>query len=53
LDTGTPGYTLANAIQPHNEGDFTTLGRVIKGMDVVDQIQLNDAITAAKMATVR
>jgi HEAT repeat protein/cyclophilin family peptidyl-prolyl cis-trans isomerase len=53
LDTGTPGYTLANAVQPHNEGDFTTLGRVIKGMEVVDQLQLNDKITAAKMLTVR
>jgi len=53
LDTGTPGYTLANAVQPHNEGDFTALGRVIKGMDVVDQIQLNDKITAARMLTVR
>jgi HEAT repeat protein/cyclophilin family peptidyl-prolyl cis-trans isomerase len=53
LDTGTPGYTLANAVQPHNEGDFTALGRVIKGMDVVDRIQLNDKITAAKMLTTR
>jgi len=53
LDTGTPGYTLANAVQPHNEGDFTTLGRVIKGMDVVDQIRLNDTITGVKMLTSR
>jgi HEAT repeat protein/cyclophilin family peptidyl-prolyl cis-trans isomerase len=53
LDTGTPGYTLANAIQPHNEGDFTALGRVTDGMDVVDHIQLNDKITAARMLTSR
>ena len=53
LDTGTPGYTLANAVQPHNEGDFTALGHVIKGMDVVDAIQLNDKITGAKMVIVR
>jgi HEAT repeat protein/cyclophilin family peptidyl-prolyl cis-trans isomerase len=53
LDTGTPGYTLANAVQPHNEGDFTALGRVIAGMDVVDHIQLNDKITAARMLTNR
>lgn len=53
LDTGSPGYTLANAVQPHNEGDFTTLGRVIKGMDVVDAIQLNDKITGAKMLIAR
>jgi peptidyl-prolyl cis-trans isomerase B (cyclophilin B) len=53
LDTGTPGYTLANAVQPHNEGDFTALGHVTKGMDVVDRIQLNDKITGAKMVIVR
>jgi HEAT repeat protein/cyclophilin family peptidyl-prolyl cis-trans isomerase len=53
LDTGTPGYTLANAVQPHNEGDFTALGRVIEGMDIVDQTQLNDKITAARMLTSR
>lgn len=53
LDTGTPGYTLANAVQPHNEGDFTALGRVIKGMDVVDQLRLGDKITAVRMLTTR
>jgi cyclophilin family peptidyl-prolyl cis-trans isomerase len=35
--------------QPHNEGDFTALGRVIRGMDVVDRLELGDAITAARM----
>jgi HEAT repeat protein/cyclophilin family peptidyl-prolyl cis-trans isomerase len=53
LDTGRPGYTLGNAVQPHNEGDFTALGRVIEGMDVVDRIQLNDRITAARMIKAR
>jgi HEAT repeat protein/cyclophilin family peptidyl-prolyl cis-trans isomerase len=49
LDTGRPGYTLAVTPQPHNEGDFTALGRIIRGMDVVDRLELGDAITAAKM----
>jgi HEAT repeat protein/cyclophilin family peptidyl-prolyl cis-trans isomerase len=49
LDTGRPGYTLGNTPQPHNEGDFTALGRVIKGMDIVDRIELGDKITAARM----
>jgi cyclophilin family peptidyl-prolyl cis-trans isomerase len=49
LDTGTPGYTLNHTPQPHNEGDFTSMGAVVKGMDVVDRIQLGDRITAAKM----
>ena len=35
--------------QPHNEGDFTALGRVIRGMDAVDQLELGEAITAARM----
>jgi HEAT repeat protein/cyclophilin family peptidyl-prolyl cis-trans isomerase len=49
LDTGRPGYTLGNTPQPHNEGDFTSLGRVIRGMDVVDRLELGDAVTAARM----
>ena len=49
LDTGRPGYTLNHTPQPHNEGDFTSLGRVIQGQDVVDHIQLGDRITAARM----
>ena len=49
LDTGRPGYTLNHTPQPHNEGDFTSLGRVVAGQDVVDRIQLGDRITAATM----
>lgn len=49
LDTGRPGYTLGNTPQPHNEGDFTSLGRVVRGMDVVDRLELGDAITAARI----
>ncbi len=49
LDTGRPGYTFGSTPQPHNEGDFTALGRVVRGMDVVDRLELGDAITAARM----
>lgn len=49
LDTGRPGYTLGSTPQPHNEGNFTALGRVVSGMDVVDRIELGDRITAARM----
>jgi HEAT repeat protein/cyclophilin family peptidyl-prolyl cis-trans isomerase len=49
LDTGRPGYTLNHTPQPHNEGDFTSLGRVVRGQDVVDRIQLGDRVTAARM----
>jgi cyclophilin family peptidyl-prolyl cis-trans isomerase len=51
LDTGTPGYTLNHTPQPHNEGDFTSLGRVIRGQDAVERIELGDRITAARMTT--
>jgi cyclophilin family peptidyl-prolyl cis-trans isomerase len=49
LDTGTPGYTLNHTPQPHNEGDFTSLGRVVRGQDVVDRIELGDRVTAGRM----
>jgi cyclophilin family peptidyl-prolyl cis-trans isomerase len=49
LDTGRPGYTLNHTPQPHNEGDFTSLGRVVVGQNVVDEIQLGDRITSARM----
>jgi cyclophilin family peptidyl-prolyl cis-trans isomerase len=49
LDTGHPGYTLGITPQPHNEGDFTSLGRVVRGMDVVDRLELGDRITGARM----
>jgi HEAT repeat protein/cyclophilin family peptidyl-prolyl cis-trans isomerase len=49
LDTGRPGYTLGVTPQPHNEGDFTALGRVIRGMGAVDHLELGDAITAARL----
>jgi HEAT repeat protein/cyclophilin family peptidyl-prolyl cis-trans isomerase len=49
LDTGRPGYTLGHTPQPHNEGDFTTLGHVVRGMDVVDRIDLGDRITGVRI----
>ena len=50
LDTGRPGYTLATAPHPHIEGDFTAVGRIVAGMDVVDRLELGDAVTAARMS---
>ena len=49
LDTGRPGYTLGITPQPHNEGDFTALGGVVRGMEAVDRLELGDAITAARL----
>lgn len=53
LDTGSPGYTLGHTPQPHNEGDFTSLGGVVRGMAVADRIELGDRITGAVMVTGR
>ena len=49
LDTGRPGYTLGNTPQPHNEGNFTALGRVVRGMEVVDRLEFGDAVTATRL----
>jgi cyclophilin family peptidyl-prolyl cis-trans isomerase len=49
LDTGRPGYTLNHTPQPHNEGDFTSLGRVVVGQNVVDRIELGDRIVSARL----
>ncbi|MEO7274806.1 MAG: peptidylprolyl isomerase [Vicinamibacterales bacterium] len=49
LDTGRPGYTLGSTPQPHNEGNFTALGRVVSGMDAVDRLELGDRVTAARL----
>jgi cyclophilin family peptidyl-prolyl cis-trans isomerase len=49
LDTGRPGYTLGSTPQPHNEGNFTALGRVVSGMDAVDRLELGDRVTAASV----
>ncbi len=51
LDTGRPGYTLGHTPQPHNEGGFTSLGRVVRGMDVVDRVELGDRIVSARMVS--
>jgi peptidylprolyl isomerase len=49
LDTGRPGYTLGSTPQPHNEGDFTALGRVVNGMTAVDALEWGDKILAGRM----
>jgi cyclophilin family peptidyl-prolyl cis-trans isomerase/HEAT repeat protein len=49
LDTGRPGYTLNHTVQPHNEGSFTSMGRVVDGMDVVDRIELGDRVLRTRI----
>jgi len=40
---------LGNTPQPHNEGDFTALGHVVSGMNVVDTLEWGDTILAARI----
>jgi hypothetical protein len=48
-DTGPAAYTFAQTPQPHNEGDFSALGRIVAGMDVVDQLQLGDYVKSVRV----
>lgn len=50
-DTGPAVYTFAITPQPHNEGDFTALGRVVGGMNIVDTMQLGDVVRRVSRVT--
>jgi len=43
-DTGGSQWFVTHAPQPHLDGGYTVFGRVVTGMDVVDQIVRGDAI---------
>lgn len=48
-DTGPAVYVFAHTPQPHNEGDFAALGRIIAGMDVVDRLELGDYVKSVRV----
>jgi len=48
-DTGPAVYTFGVTPQPHNEGDFAALGRVVKGMDVVERLELGDYVKSVRV----
>src|SRR5450759_2923090 len=48
-DTGPAVYVFAQTPQPHNEGDFAALGRIIKGMDVVDRMEPGDYVKSVRV----
>jgi len=48
-DTGPAVYTFAQTPQPHNEGDFSALGRIVAGMEAVDLMQLGDYVKSVRL----
>jgi len=43
-DTGGSQFFITHSQQPHLDGKYTVIGRVLAGMEVVDKIQQNDVI---------
>ena len=48
-DTGGSQYFITHSPQPHLDGKYTVFGRVVAGMDVVDQIQQWDVIRRVRV----
>jgi cyclophilin family peptidyl-prolyl cis-trans isomerase len=48
-DTGGSQYFITHSPQPHLDGKYTVFGRVIAGMEIVDQIQQWDVIRRVRV----
>jgi HEAT repeat protein len=48
-DTGGSQFFIAHSPQPHLDGKYTAFGRVIAGMEIVDQIQQWDVIRRVRI----
>jgi len=48
-DTGGCQIFITHVPTPHLDGNYTVFGRVISGMDVVDRIEVGDAILSARI----
>ncbi|HEV2761460.1 MAG TPA: peptidylprolyl isomerase [Pyrinomonadaceae bacterium] len=48
-DTGGSQWFVTHSPQPHLDGGYTVFGRVVEGMEVVDQLARGDRIRAVKI----
>jgi len=46
-DTEGSQFFIPHSMQPHLDSGYTAFGTVVKGMDIVDQLRVNDRITNA------
>ncbi|WP_233993479.1 peptidylprolyl isomerase [Salinibacter altiplanensis] len=52
-DTEGSQFFVSHSMQPHLDGGYTAFGRVTDGMDVVDQLRVDDRITSAQVTATR
>ena len=48
-DTGSQHIAITHLIRPHNEGKYTTFGRVVEGSDIVQRATKYDLILSARV----
>ena len=48
-DTEGSQFFVPHSMQPHLDGNYTSFGRVVDGIDVVDRLRVNDRITEARV----
>jgi cyclophilin family peptidyl-prolyl cis-trans isomerase len=48
-DTEGCQFFVTHSKQPHLDGRYTIFGKVVRGMDVVDRIQVGDRILKMRM----
>jgi peptidyl-prolyl cis-trans isomerase B (cyclophilin B) len=48
-DTGGCQFFITHSPQPHLDGRYTIFGKVVQGMDVVDQLRVDDVMKTVKI----
>ena len=48
-DTGGSQFFITQASEPHLDGRYTAFGRVVRGMDLIDEVLVNDALTSIRI----